>query len=147
MISLKNICKDFISPGGIITQVLKEISFDIASGEYVAIMGPSGSGKSTLLNILGCLEPPTSGEYQLNNQLTSALTDAQSALLRRETIGFVFQSFHLLPRRTVLQNIMLPLHYSGKYPNIRERALQLLERMKLQDGRIHEYFKRVDYPV
>jgi ABC-type lipoprotein export system ATPase subunit len=138
MISLTDIKKDFVSAGGLVTPVLKGISFDIKAGEYVAVMGPSGSGKSTLLNIVGCLERPTSGRYRLNEEEAHGLADAKLARFRRDTIGFVFQGFHLLPRRTALQNVMLPMQYARKEKNICEHARELLDRVGLADH-AHKY--------
>ncbi len=110
MIECKNINKNYKN-GDTETQVLKNISFKINDGEFVAIIGPSGSGKSTLMHILGCLDTPTSGEYFLDNQDTSKLVDDELADIRKNKIGFVFQSFNLLPRTTVLKNVTLPLVY------------------------------------
>jgi putative ABC transport system ATP-binding protein len=111
MIKVNNIKKDYVT-GDIVTSVLKGLTFEIKSGEFVAIMGPSGSGKSTLMHILGALDSPTSGEYILDKYDVSKLTDNELADIRRNKIGFVFQSFNLLPRATVFRNVMLPLIYA-----------------------------------
>ena len=112
MIECKNVAKIYQS-GGMETQALKGASFKINEGEFVAVMGPSGSGKSTLMHILGCLDTPTSGEYFLDDKDVSKLSDDELAGIRRRKIGFVFQSFNLLPRATVLRNVTLPLVYAG----------------------------------
>lgn len=112
MIEVKDITKTY-KTGDIEFQALKGVSFSINDGEFVAIMGPSGSGKSTLMHILGCLDTPTSGKYLLNNKDVSKLSDDELADIRKDRIGFVFQSFNLLPRATVLRNVMLPLIYAG----------------------------------
>jgi putative ABC transport system ATP-binding protein len=112
IIHCENITKSYFN-GDIETQVLKGISFSIAEGEFVAIMGPSGSGKSTLMHILGALDTPTSGKYFLDGKDVTELSDEELADIRREKIGFVFQSFNLLPRATVLRNVELPLVYAG----------------------------------
>jgi putative ABC transport system ATP-binding protein len=112
MIEIKNITKTY-GAGDTSFQALKGVSFSIKDGEFVAIMGPSGSGKSTLMHILGCLDTPTSGAYHLDDKDVSKLTDEELADIRKEKIGFVFQSFNLLPRTTVLRNVMLPLVYAG----------------------------------
>jgi putative ABC transport system ATP-binding protein len=112
MIECKNITKTYKS-GEIETHALKNASFKINDGEFVAIMGPSGSGKSTLMHIIGCLDIPTSGEYLLDNKDVSKLSDNELADIRMQKIGFVFQSFNLLPRATVLRNVSLPLVYAG----------------------------------
>ncbi len=111
MIQLENISKSYFN-GGVETQVLKNINFNIEEGEFAAIMGPSGSGKSTLMHILGALDSPTSGTYILDGRDVSSLSDNQLAEIRRKKIGFVFQSFNLLPRATVLRNVALPLVYA-----------------------------------
>lgn len=112
MIEIRNITKSY-KTGDIISPVLKNVSFKIEDGEFVAIMGPSGSGKSTLMHILGCLDTPTSGQYFLGGQDISKLSDDELADIRMKKIGFVFQSFNLLPRATVLRNVSLPLMYAG----------------------------------
>ncbi len=115
MIEIKGITKTYGS-GETAFQALQGVSFTIKDGEFVAIMGPSGSGKSTLMNILGCLDTPTSGTYHLDGKDVSTLNDDDLAKIRSEKIGFVFQSFNLLRRTTVLRNVMLPLLYDAKIP-------------------------------
>ena len=111
MIEIKNITKTYNS-GDMAFQALKGVTFSIADGEFVAIMGPSGSGKSTLMHILGALDTPTSGVYLLDHKDVSTFSDDELAEIRKDKIGFVFQSFNLLPRTTVLRNVMLPLIYA-----------------------------------
>lgn len=113
MIQVKDIIKTYTSGGSEPFQALKGVTFSIKEGEFVAIMGPSGSGKSTLMHILGALDNPTSGTYFLDGKDVSKLSDDELADIRRDKIGFVFQSFNLLPRTTVLRNVELPLIYSG----------------------------------
>ena len=112
VITLRNITRDF-PLGTEIVKVLKGISLSVKRGQYVALMGPSGSGKSTLMNLLGCLDTPTSGEYILNGHDVSSLDDSELAEIRNKEIGFVFQTFNLLPRITALQNVALPMIYAG----------------------------------
>lgn len=112
MIEVKNITKTYVN-GDNETHALRGVSFSIKDGEFVAIMGPSGSGKSTLMHILGALDTPTSGTYLLDGQDVSKLSDDELAEIRRNRIGFVFQSFNLLPRATALRNVTLPLIYAG----------------------------------
>ena len=112
MIEIKNITKSY-NTGDIEFQALKGVSFTIKDGEFVAIMGPSGSGKSTLMNILGALDTPTSGQYLLDGKDVSSLTEDELAKIRKDKIGFVFQSFNLLKRTTVVRNVALPLLYTG----------------------------------
>ncbi len=121
MISCENITKVYTN-GDVETVVLKSVSFQVKAGEFVAIMGPSGSGKSTLMHILGALDSPTGGTYLLDGKDVSKLTDDQLAEIRRTKIGFVFQSFNLLSRSSVLRNVMLPLVYAG-VPHDRREAL------------------------
>jgi len=112
MIEVRDIVKTYGS-GDTAFQALKGVSFTIKDGEFVAIMGPSGSGKSTMMHILGCLDTPTSGTFLLDGKDVSTMTDEQLADIRKDKIGFVFQSFNLLPRATVLRNVSLPLVYAG----------------------------------
>jgi len=118
---------------------LQSITIDIKRGEYVAFMGPSGSGKSTLMNIVGCLDTPTSGTYILNNHDVSDLTENQLAEIRNKEIGFVFQTFNLLPRATSLENVALPLIYAGIGKSEREeRAYETLQSVSLGDRASHK---------
>lgn len=122
ILEMRNICKDY-PMGKTVTRVLRDVSLNVSEGEYLAIMGPSGSGKTTLMNIIGCLDEPTSGSYLLCGQDITACTDLQLAQVRNQELGFVFQSFHLLPRLTALDNVALPLLYGGvKKGERRERA-------------------------
>lgn len=120
MITFSNIYKNYNS-GEETTHVLKDVSFTIKKGEFVAIMGPSGSGKSTIMNILGLLDVPTKGTYHLDEKDVSKLSDDHQAIIRAKKIGFVFQSFNLLPRTTVLRNVMLPLMYNDNDVDIHVR--------------------------
>ena len=120
-------------------EVLKGINFKINKGEYVAIMGPSGSGKSTLMNIIGCLDTPTSGSYKLNGKEVVNMSDDDLSRVRNEEIGFVFQSFNLLPRNTALENVMLPLQYAGLDKQERlDEAHQALTQVNLDDRMEHK---------
>lgn len=119
IIHLNSIVKNY-KVGTQIVRALRSVSLDIHKGEYVAIMGASGSGKSTLMNIIGCLDTPTSGTYILNEKDVSHLTDDRLAEIRNKEIGFVFQTFNLLPRNTALENVMLPLVYAGIKKNERK---------------------------
>lgn len=127
MIDCKNISKIYLN-GGVETVALKSVSFHVEKGEFVSIIGPSGSGKSTLMHILGALDIPTNGKYFLDGHEVSKLNDDELSDLRRNKIGFVFQSFNLLPRTTVLRNVMLPLLYSNLTEKEREsRAKECLQ--------------------
>lgn len=125
--------------GSEIVNALKSISIEIKKGEYVAFMGPSGSGKSTLMNIVGCLDSPTSGQYFLNNKDVSRLTENELAEIRNKEIGFVFQTFNLLPRATSLENVALPLVYAGYGKSEREeKAMATLESVGLGNRAKHK---------
>jgi len=119
-------------PSPIEVQALAGVSFEIQRGEVISIMGPSGSGKSTLMNILGCLDRPTSGSYILDGELVSRMKDDQLAAIRNRKVGFIFQSFNLLPRISALANVELPMRYAG-VRNRRQRARQALEMVGLGD--------------
>jgi len=115
------------------------VDIEIRRGEYVAIMGPSGSGKSTLMNLIGCLDSPTQGEYYINGRLVSSMTDDELARIRNKEIGFVFQTFNLLPRATSLHNVELPLIYNGTPPSQRiEKAKTALAQVDLKDRMNHK---------
>lgn len=125
--------------GQTIVRALDGVTFDIAENEYIAIMGPSGSGKSTLMNLIGCLDSPTDGEYILNGHRVSDLDDAELAQIRNREIGFVFQTFNLLPRTDCLSNVELPLIYSGIKSKIRkEKASATLTKVGLGDRMDHK---------
>lgn len=134
IISLKNINKIFPLEVGGEQQVLFDINFSVKAGEFVAIMGPSGSGKSTCMNIIGALDTPTSGTYELYGRDVTGLTPDELATVRNEHIGFVFQQFNLLPKRSVLDNVMLPLMYRGLPMQERvQRAREMLQRVGLEN--------------
>ncbi len=137
IIKLEKITRDF-PLGSQVVKVLKGIDLSIAQNEYVALMGPSGSGKSTLMNLLGCLDTPTSGRYTLNQKDVSALNDNELAEIRNKEIGFVFQTFNLLPRSTALENVSLPLVYAGLATADRNtRATEVLNQVGLADRMDH----------
>ena len=125
--------------GGEVVRALRGVDVAIGRNEYVAIMGPSGSGKSTLMNIIGCLDTPTAGEYWLNGTLVSRMTDDELARVRNKEIGFVFQTFNLLPRATALHNVELPLVYAGVSADERKRrAKHALEQVQLEHRMDHK---------
>ena len=137
VIHIRNIIRNF-QLGSETVYVLKGIDLDIERGDYVAIMGPSGSGKSTLMNLLGCLDTPTAGTYILNDQDVSQLSDDQLAEIRNKEIGFVFQTFNLLPRTTALDNVALPMIYAGASKKERvARAEEVLTDVGLADRMDH----------
>lgn len=138
LIRLENLSKNYYL-GQQAIPVLKGISLDIFTNEYVALMGPSGSGKSTLMNILGCLDSPTSGTYILNEQEVSKMKEDDLAAVRNKEIGFVFQQFNLLPRLTAVENVALPLVYAGISKKQRtEIAMSMLEKVGLADRSYHK---------
>ncbi|MBT8255491.1 MAG: ABC transporter ATP-binding protein, partial [Bacteroidia bacterium] len=137
VIKIRDIKRDF-PLGQEVVKVLKGIDLDIERGEYVALMGPSGSGKSTLMNLLGCLDTATSGSYELNGQDVSSMSDDELAEIRNREIGFVFQTFNLLPRTTALDNVALPMIYAGASKSKRiERAEEVLTDVGLADRMDH----------
>lgn len=137
LIKITNIKRDFVL-GEEIVHVLKGIDLEIDKGEYVALMGPSGSGKSTLMNLLGCLDTPTSGTYVLNGKDVSKMKDDELAEIRNKEIGFVFQTFNLLPRTTALDNVALPMIYAGfSKTDRRTRAQEVLTQVGLSDRMDH----------
>src|SRR5436189_3053277 len=136
VIDIENITKDYVM-GEEIVHALRGVTLQIRRNEYIAIMGPSGSGKSTLMNMLGCLDTPTSGRYEFNGRNVAEMDDDELAAIRNREIGFVFQTFNLLPRSTSLRNVELPLIYAGIDPETREeRAAEVLADVGLGD-RIH----------
>ena len=138
VIEIRQITRDF-PLGNEVVKVLKGIDLDIDRGEYVAIMGPSGSGKSTLMNLLGCLDTPTSGTYILNGKDASQMGDDELAEIRNKEIGFVFQTFNLLPRTTALENVALPMIYAGYSKTDRtKRAEEVLTNVALGDRMGHK---------
>jgi putative ABC transport system ATP-binding protein len=138
LIKITDIKRDFVL-GNEIVYVLKGIDLEINKGEYVALMGPSGSGKSTLMNLLGCLDTPTSGTYILNGKDVSQMRDDELAEIRNKEIGFVFQTFNLLPRTTALDNVALPMIYAGYSKSERnKRATEVLQQVNLADRMDHQ---------
>ena len=138
IIQIKDLTR-FYQMGETEVRALNGVTFDVLENEYIAIMGPSGSGKSTLMNMIGCLDTPTGGEYILNNNRVSQMDDAELAEVRNREIGFVFQTFNLLPRTTCLANVELPLIYAGvKASERKERASEVLNKVGLGDRLDHK---------
>lgn len=138
LIELADVVKVY-DMGAVAVRALDGITLTIDRGEYVAVMGPSGSGKSTLMNIIGCLDTPTSGTYRLANRAVNELSDDELAQIRNQEVGFVFQTFNLLPRATALENVEVPLIYAGVPRRERHRrAKELLERVGLGDRTHHQ---------
>ncbi|MBQ2822816.1 MAG: ABC transporter ATP-binding protein [Thermoguttaceae bacterium] len=139
--SLTDVQKHYFLTGETV-KALRGVSFDVPKGDFLAIMGTSGSGKSTLLNLLGCLDPPTSGKILLDGEDVSKMTDDQLSEIRASKIGFIFQAYNLIPQLTVLENIEVPLHYSGKItPQMRERCRELAEMVGLGNRLNHRSFQ------
>ena len=133
ILEMKDICKEYMM-GQQTAQVLKDVSLTVDEGDYLAIMGPSGSGKTTLMNLIGCLDVPTSGSYELLGKEITKCSPKELAVIRNHEIGFVFQTFNLLPTLSALDNVALPLMYGGVKKNERcERALEALKRVGLED--------------
>ncbi len=130
IVRTENLSKTYRTGGDVEVRALRNVSFEIEAGSFISIMGPSGSGKSTLLNLLGCLDRPTSGEVYIEGQATSKLSSAELTRIRREKVGFVFQSFNLIPTLTALENVMLPLRYE-KVSNPRDIAVEALDQVGL----------------
>ena len=138
LLELKNIYKDYILANGSVQKILKGVSLKVEQGDFVAIMGPSGSGKSTFMNILGCLDKPTSGDYFLNGENVARLESNKLAEIRRNQIGFVFQSFNLLMKRNILDNVTMPLVYCNVgIAERKKRGSEIIKSVNLSD---HEYF-------
>jgi putative ABC transport system ATP-binding protein len=139
LIEITGITKEYVTPGGVDVPVLHGIDLLIRRGEFVAIMGQSGSGKSTVMNILGCLDTPTTGRYELGGRDVSALRDAELAAVRNRTVGFVFQGFNLLQRMTALDNVALPLAYAG----VSKREARRRARAKLEQTGLGQFAGRL----
>jgi len=138
LIKTENLWKTYDMGEAVAVQALRGVNLEIPRNEYAAIMGPSGSGKSTLMNLIGCLDTPTDGRYWLNEQLVSEMDDDQLAFIRNKEIGFVFQTFNLLPRATALHNVELPLIYNGTpAAERRERAAEALAAVDMADRMNH----------
>jgi putative ABC transport system ATP-binding protein len=140
VIETRDIKKSYIM-GEVEVEALRGVSFTVQRGEVVSIMGPSGSGKSTLMNTLGCLDRPTSGEYMLDGESVASLSDDQLANVRNRKVGFVFQSFNLLSRQTAITNVELPLRYSGNPDGRRQRAIEALKSVGLEDRMTHRPYE------
>ena len=137
ILQMRDICKDY-PMGKTVTHVMKNVDLDVSEGDYLAIMGPSGSGKTTLMNLIGCLDVPSSGSYLLGEREITKCSGKELAEIRNKEIGFVFQSFHLLPKLTALDNVALPLLYGGvKKAERQERARAALETVGLADRLDH----------
>lgn len=138
IIEIENLIKHY-QMGNTLVRALDGVTFDVQENEYIAIMGPSGSGKSTLMNMIGCLDTPTSGEYILNGHRVSDLDDSELAQIRNQEIGFVFQTFNLLPRTDCLSNVELPLIYAGMKSSLRkQKAAETLHKVRLGDRMDHK---------
>jgi len=139
LIHIRNLWKTYDMGQAVQVQALRGVDLDIERGEYIAIMGPSGSGKSTLMNLIGCLDTPSEGSYELNGRMVSQLTDDELAFIRNKEIGFVFQTFNLLARATALHNVELPLIYNGTPAGERKKkAQQALAAVDLTDRAHHK---------
>jgi putative ABC transport system ATP-binding protein len=138
LIETKRIWKTY-EMGAVVVHALRDVSLIIEKGDYIAIMGPSGSGKSTLMNLIGCLDTPSQGEYLFKDKLVSAMDDDELAAIRNREIGFVFQTFNLMPRATALHNVELPLIYNGTPKNVRvDKAKKALQIVDLADRMLHK---------
>ncbi len=137
MIELKNVSKIYNERERNEVRALRNVSLKIKKGEFIAIMGPSGSGKSTLMHIIGCLDRPTRGKYLLNNQNVANLPDKKIAAIRNRKLGFVFQTFNLLPRMSALENVLTPLYYLKKKINRLQKAKKIIKKLGLADRASH----------